>query len=326
MTTAILILLALALAKALLAPSRAHAAELEIQRPAIVLVTPGSADPNDLPGLLNMERRVTDAFPCYEVFIAFSMPEVRKIWVSRAHDTNFRKYFPWVEDRFYDVRNLLSVLALIQEVGPRLVLVQPLELVDGQDFQDAAAVVEALRNIKAVERSHIPFPYISLGNPAMGLGDGQKECLFQVAGALKPLFAEAEKEGAAVLLVSDAMGEANTRAYRGFAEVLRSLYDPKAYVGIPHARRGTKLILEEMEKELEPSSKIILGSLSFFMGDDAKEELFGSFDESWSSIITAKGYDVIPYSQPLAASDRYADLFINSLKKMEETVSRRYTD
>jgi cobalamin biosynthesis Co2+ chelatase CbiK len=301
-------------------------AQREIQRPAIILVTPGPIDPNDLKGLLSLEDRVKEAFPCYEVHMSFTSVESREVWKKRAQDLNFKKYFPWVEERFYNIKNPLTILALIQEAGPRLVLVQPLELVDGEEFHDILAVVDALRKIKAFDRVNVPFPYIGLGNPAMGIGDGQKENLFQLANVFKEMFNEAKEKEANVVLITDAKGEANTMVYRSFADVLSAVYDAQTFIGVPHTKFGSKHVLEDLDHTIPAPRKLLLGSLSFYLTDDTKIDLFGASDDSWTSVFASKGYEVIPYSVPLSTSKSYADLFINSLKKMEETVSRRYTD
>ncbi|MDR2352753.1 MAG: sirohydrochlorin cobaltochelatase [Deltaproteobacteria bacterium] len=301
-------------------------AQQEIQRPAIVLVTPGPIDPNDLKGLTCLENEVRSAFPCYEVHVAFTSAEARQVWNKRAQDLNFKKYFPWVEERYYHVKNPLTILALIQEEGPRLVLVQPLELVDGEEFHDILAVVDALRKIKAFDRVNVPFPYIGLGNPAMGIGDGQKENHFIMANVFKPIFEEAKENEANVVFITDTKGEANTIVYRTFADVLSTVYDTKVFIGVPHTKFGSKHVLEDMDTALPPPGKILLGSLSFYLTDETKVELFGASDDSWSSVFINKGYEVIPYTVPLSTSKKYAEVFINSLKKMEETVSRRYTD
>jgi cobalamin biosynthesis Co2+ chelatase CbiK len=300
--------------------------EPEPMNPAIVLVTPGSVDPNFLKGLTQIERRVTDYFPCYDIFVAFGSAEARRAWAGRAHDSSFRKYFPWVEERFFSVKSTLSILASIQESGPRFVLVQPLELIDGQDFQDTRSVVEALRNIKAFDRVNVPFPYIGLGSPALGLGDGQKESFFQMAGVFKPLFREAKEAEAAVILVTDRTGETNSHVYRSFSEVLRSMFNPKVHIGLPNPRRSSKQVLSDLDKTLPPPAPVILGSLAFYLDNEAKEAVFGDSKESWASILKARGYKVLPRADALSSLPMYADVLINSLKKMEDSVSRRYTD
>jgi cobalamin biosynthesis Co2+ chelatase CbiK len=320
------IIFALAAILLILHASRLMAEEPEMQRPAIMLTTSGSVDPNDLKALESILRRVDAAFPCYEVHMAFTCAEHRAIWRKRASDTNFKKFFPWVADLYYSIKNPLTELALIQEAGPRLVLVQPLELIDGQEYHDIVNIVDALRKIKAFDRENIPFPYIGLGNPAMGFGDGQKENLFQMAGVFKDMFKEAEEKKASVVLVTDYRGEANTVVYRSFAEVLGALYEPKVFIGVPQTKFGSKMVMDNLEKNLPAPETLLLGSLSLFMNEEVKEDLFGPSESSWSSVFTSKGYTVVPYMESLCDSARYSDIFVSSLKKMEETVSRRYTD
>ncbi|MDR2200262.1 MAG: sirohydrochlorin cobaltochelatase [Deltaproteobacteria bacterium] len=303
------------------------AAEREIQRPAIVLVTPGPVDPNNLKALTGLGARVQEAFPCYEIRYAFTRAASRKLWNQRGGDCNFKKYFPWVDERFYAVKNTITILALIQEAGPRLILVQPLELVDGREYHDLVNIVENLRRIKSFDRDNTPFPYIGLGSPAMGLGGGQKENLFQMAGVLSPLYREAEEREGAALLVVDSRGEAATPAYKSFQDVLSLAYPAvPTFIGLSGQTGPGAHVLDEMRKTLKPETPVFLASLAFELDDELRREIFGEEEGTWLSAVKARGLEVVSREESLCESRLYADLFIGSLKKMEESVSRRYTD
>ncbi|MDR2351611.1 MAG: sirohydrochlorin cobaltochelatase [Deltaproteobacteria bacterium] len=295
------------------------------KNPAIVLAAYGTTDPGELTNYLHLENKVKDAFPCYDIHLAFVCDEYRAAWRARANDQNFRKYFPQIAEKFYTIKNVLTTLAQIQETGPCLILVQSLQLIEGPEYLDLSCLVDSLRKIKYFDRKTTPFPWLGLGSPAMGKGEGQKENLFRVASALKPIFDEAKEKNAAVVLVADAQGRGNPGVYQRLEDILERNYQTTIHVGIPEARYGVSSILEKMEKtELKEGRPIILAPLTLMVGEEMRNDLVGPQADSWLSLFKTKGFTVIPRLEGLATRDTFINIFIDSLKRLEEVVSHRY--
>ncbi|MDR2349475.1 MAG: sirohydrochlorin cobaltochelatase [Deltaproteobacteria bacterium] len=305
----------------------ARAGELKSRNPAIVLVTRGTTDPGELKGLTYIENQVKAAFPCYDVFMSFVSDEVREEWRNRDKDTNFKKYFPNVPEKFYSVKNPITTLALIQETGARLVLVQSLSLIDGPEYHDLVNLVENLRKIKTFERERVPFPWIGLGAPALGLGDGQKENLHRVANSLTPLFEEAKSLNAGVLLIADLAAGVNPGVYHNLRDILRNNYENmEIHIGLPEARIGFRHVLSDLESRLPVPGPILLAPLTLVLGEEVRVDITGNQENSWSNLVKESGYAAAFRMKGLAENYVFAEIFTESLKRLEEAVSRRYTD
>jgi cobalamin biosynthesis Co2+ chelatase CbiK len=311
----------------LILAKKAGASQLAHKNPAIILASHGSTDPSDLKGILYLENKVKEAFPCYDVHLAFMSNEVREIWRTRNNDSNFKRYFPTVPETFYSIKSVLTTLGLIQETGARLILVQSLHLIDGPEYHDLVSLVENLRKIKTFDRNYIPFPWIGLGAPALGLGDGQKENLQRVSNSLEFIFAEARELGAGVLFIADLTAGINPGVYHNLKHILRNNYqDVDIHIGLPEARIGFKEVLAHMETSLPVPGPLLICPLSLIMVDDVRIDITGPQPDSWVNLVKEKGYTTIPRLKSLGDSPIFAEIFVESLKRLEEAVSRRYTD
>jgi cobalamin biosynthesis Co2+ chelatase CbiK len=292
--------------------------------PAVILVTRGVADPVDMEDVSSVLKSVRKAFPCYQERLAFSSCPVRALWRKRGRDAAFRDAHPGIDKRIYGVGNVISALASVQETGPRLTLVQGLQLIDGPEYYDLSSLVVSLRQIKTFDRANVPFPWIGLGQPALGLGEGQPVSVQRVAAALSPLFEEAEAMKAGLLLAADPAGGINPPAYRNLAETLKAVY---GYVPSAVAVRDAIQPRESLEgffAEVPPPGPILAATLAPVSNGDAAADLDGPRDDSWAAICRARGYKVETRLRGLCSNVLFADLLVENLKSQEEAISRRY--
>ncbi|MDR1039959.1 MAG: sirohydrochlorin cobaltochelatase [Deltaproteobacteria bacterium] len=292
--------------------------------PAVILVSRGVADLEDLEDVSVVLARLKEAFPCYQERLAFSSDRIRSRWRKRGHDPAFMEAHPDLDPRFYSVGNVISSLAAVQETGPRLTLVQGLQLVDGPEFYDLSSLVESLRQIKTFDRSSAPFPWIGLGEPALGKGDGQKESLHRAAVALAPLFDEALRLNAGVLLAADPSGGVNTPAYRALEDVLKTVYRSPLALALRVSRQGHREGVDILEAEVPPPGPILLATLAPVSDEAVRADLDGPQEDSWGSILKARGFKVEVRPRGLGSNRLFADLIVENVKRQEEALSHRY--
>jgi cobalamin biosynthesis Co2+ chelatase CbiK len=300
----------------------------ELLRPAVILVCRGAADPEDLQDILSVEKRIAGAFPCYDPRIAFSSDALRSLWRERAEDPGFRAEHPDTDPRIYGIKNLISELAAVQETGPRLTLVQGLQLIDGPDHHDLKILVETLRQIKNFDRAAAPFPWIGLGEPALGIGEGRMSSLFKAAEALAPAVREAEAAGAGLLFVSDPLGGLNPAVHRNLETALKSANkDVPLGVAIHESRQSGRDILNAFAKgPLPPPGPVMIATLAPVAGDEVRRDIEGPHEDSWASVCRSQGYDALFSLQGLGSNPLFADILVENLKSQEDALSRRYID
>jgi sirohydrochlorin cobaltochelatase len=323
MILSVIFLFAVATGLQLLLSSDASAFERKPQKPAIVLAAFGTTDLEGLKSILHVQDQVALAFPGYDVHLAFTSNIIRDIWHERAADKKFRKDNPGVPEEIYGIKNALTVLAGIADDGARLILVQSLHITDGEEYKDLENLIKALDNYNTVKPVLKPFPWIGVGAPAFGTGDGQAKYIDRGVQALKPLVDEAVAAGANLVLMGHGNEHLTQKVYHKLQTALRKAYNPNIYIGTVEAAPHAPEILAEINKVKDAPKKIFLAPMMVVAGDHANNDMAGDEPDSWASIFKAGGYDVTSKLVGLGSSDAFAQIFVEHLKAIEPEVKAK---
>jgi sirohydrochlorin cobaltochelatase len=304
----------------LIFPNKAKAYERPDRKPAIVLAAFGTTEIKALQSIYNIKNKVIQAFDGYDVFLAFTSNMVCSIWRDRASDEKFKKENPSVPAEIYDIKNALSTLASIQENGARLVLVQSLHVTDGEEYQDLENLVSTLSKYETFKPVLKPFPWIGVGEPALGLADGQKKYLDRAVTALAPLAQQAKSSGAALVLMGHGNEHLPQKVFSRLQQALRQAYGDQIYIGTVEASPGAEEILEELENSADNPGKALLAPLMVVAGDHAVNDMAGEEKDSWKSIFKAGGIEVEIFLKGLGSNDSWADIYVEHLKALAPKV------
>jgi sirohydrochlorin cobaltochelatase len=295
----------------------ALAYERKPQKPAIVLAAFGTTEVPALPAILNVEKRVKAAFPDYDVHIAFTSNQIRDTWHSRANDANFKKENPNIPDEIYNVKNVLAVLADIADQGARLVMVQSLHFSDGEEYSDLAGLIKALSGYNTMKPVLKPFPWLGLGVPALGTGDGQPQYIDVAVKALEPYVTEAKNANANLVFMGHGNENLTQKIYSKLQAALRKAYNNNIYIGAVEAAPHADGIIAEIKKVPDAPKNILVAPLMLVAGDHARNDMSGPNPESWTSQFTAAGFTATPKLQGLGELDSWVDIFVSHLKAIE---------
>ncbi|MDR1921155.1 MAG: sirohydrochlorin cobaltochelatase [Candidatus Adiutrix sp.] len=312
--------LAAALCLALFSPPLA-AADDRIQKPAIVLAAFGTTETEALTSILNVKKRVQAAFPGYEVHLAFTSNIIRDIWRQRADDKAFRRKNAGIPEEIYRIANPLTVLAGLQERGPRVILAQSLHVTNGEEYGDLKSAVSQLANIKTLKRRLHPFPWIGLGEPA--LGEGRAKDIERAAQALAPLVNEARQKNMALVLMGHGNEHMAQPAYRKLEKELRKVYGPDNYIGLVEGQPDLADILAAMNKKERRPAGVLLAPLMVVAGDHARNDMAGGEEDSWNTAFAQAGYQVAAHLKGLGSNDAWADIYVEHLKALEGEVLKK---
>ncbi|MDR1039875.1 MAG: sirohydrochlorin cobaltochelatase [Deltaproteobacteria bacterium] len=304
--------------------SDAQAFERKPQKPAIVLAGFGTTEVEALGAILNIENRVKAAFPGYDVHLAFTSNIIRDIWHGRANDAAFKRANPSIPAEIYSINNALTELAKIQEEGARLILVQSLHVTDGEEYTDLAKLVDALDKYNTVKPVLKPFPWIGIGDPAMGTGDGQPRFIDRAVQALAPLAQQAKDAGAVLVLMGHGNEHLTQKIYGKLEAALRKAYGPHIYIGTVESPPHAAQIIEAIGKVADSPKNVVMAPLMVVAGDHARNDMAGDEPDSWKSEFTAAGFTVTPHLEGLGSLDSFADIYVEHLKALEPTVKAKY--
>jgi sirohydrochlorin cobaltochelatase len=283
------------------------------QKPAIVLAAFGTTEVSALKSILNVKGRIAAAFPGYDIHLAFTSNIIRDVWKKRAEDKNFRRKNPAVTQEIYQIANPLTTLANIQERGSRLVLVQSLHITQGEEFGDLKNTVGQLAGIKTMKFSLHPFPWLGLGEPA--LGDGGNDYLAKATQALAPLVEEAKKKNAALVLMGHGNENLEVASYKQLERAMQKMYGPEVALGLVEGNPGFEDALKEVE--LSGAKTVLLAPLMLVAGDHARNDMAGDEEDSWASLFKAKGYAVLTHLEGLGSNNAWADIYVDHLRGVE---------
>ena len=303
-------LLVMTLAFAL--PTSGRAAEKAPKKPAIVLAAFGTTDVEALKAIQNVENRVKAAFPDYDVRLAFTSNIIRKIWHDRADDAEFKKANPGL-DEFYVIQNPITTLALIQEDGFRPILVQPLHVTNGSEWEHVKSIVTQLAGITALQEHKIPFPYLVAGESA--LGQAGEADLQRAAKALEPWVNEAKADKAALVLMGHGNEHKDVKSYRDFAAAMNKMYSYPVYLGLVEGEPDFEEMLAELKKGKEKN--VFLVPFMLVAGDHANNDMAGDEEDSWINMLKAAGFTPKTKVEGMGLNNAWADIYVERLKALD---------
>ncbi len=300
-------------------------------RPAIVLAAFGTTDAEAVRSIMHIMERVEKAFPGYDVHLAFTSNIIRSVWRRRAGDAAFRQANPDIPGGIYGIKSALTTLAGIQERGARPVLVQSLHVTDGEEYCDLANLVKALEDCKTGRPSLHPFPWIGVGEPALGVGDGRPRPLERAAEALAPLARRARETDASLVFLGHGNESLNQEVFARLEETLRRKCGPRIHIGTVEAGPFAADIVKRIQESGIPSRRIFLAPLMVVAGDHARNDMAGDGDGSWAGVFRANGFEVETHMIGLGSNDSWADIYVEHLRALEQAVlekkarDKRYT-
>ncbi|MDR3204031.1 MAG: sirohydrochlorin cobaltochelatase [Deltaproteobacteria bacterium] len=300
--------------------SPASAYERPDTQPAIVLAAFGTTEVGALKSILNIRDKVKSAFPTYEVRLAFTSNIIRSIWHKRAKDDEFKKQNPNVPADIYEVKNALSVLADLQEDGARLILVQSLHITDGEEYKDLDNLVKALASYQTVKPILKPFPWIGVGEPGLGLNDGDPKEIEKAVKALSQLAHKAKSSQAALVLMGHGNEHLTQQVFSRLEQALQKAYGPDIYVGTVEAAPGAPEILEKIKKSAKAPKKALLAPLMIVAGDHALNDMAGDEPDSWASTLKNGGLEVETFLEGLGSNDSWVEIYVEHLKALAPKV------
>ncbi|MCC8180486.1 MAG: sirohydrochlorin cobaltochelatase [Planctomycetes bacterium] len=307
---------------ALCAPT-VSASEYVTEKPAILLAAFGTTHVPALGSILNIKDRVEKAFPEYDVHLAFTSNLVRRIWQKRATDADFRRENPGIPEEIYSVTNALTALANIQEKGRRMVLVQSLHVTDGEEYEDLANLVKSLSDYKTGKPLWHPLPWVGVGEPALGLGDGQPAYLDRAATAIESLVYEALASGSALVLMGHGNEHLNQDVFAKLEKTLRDHFGRHIYIGTVEAKPFAEDIVEEMKTVSDAPDRVMLAPLMVVAGDHAINDMASDEDDSWASVFKDNGYAVSTHLVGLGSNNSWADIYIEHLRALAPKVGAK---
>ena len=282
---------------------------------AIVLASFGTTVPSAVKAITNIQEEVKKAFPGVPVRLTFTSNIIRSVWKERQAEP--KKWLDkGIPKEVLYVKNIIAVMGELREEGYRDIIVQPTHMFFMEQARDLSSFVYAFASIRTMRDKWMPFDKVVMGRPALGGPSEKYDYHDDMKNALKTLAQDAAlaKKNKAMLVY---MGHGNERwstgIYMESAKMMRELYpDVVTYIGSVEGFPG----IEDIARYLShfDSGKIVLKPFMIVAGDHATNDMAGDEEDSWKSILTKQGFEVMPILEGLGSNDRFAEIFVDHIK------------
>lgn len=229
------------------------------------------------------EKVLADAHPDYEFVRAFTA----QIIIDKLAERDGLEIFNVEEAMEYLVENDFGT-----------VLVQPLHVMNGAEYDDLMAVVEEYEE---------NFADIKVGAPLLTSTEDYENVVEVVAEEMPEL-----KEGEALFLMGHGTHHFANAAYPAMDYMFKYKGYEDVYVGTVE---GFPMIDELMEQiEDKDYKKIYLMPFMIVAGDHANNDMAGDEEDAWKMILKAEGYDVEPVLMGLGQMEGIQQMFLEHLE------------
>ncbi len=308
------VFIALLLSLFMVVPSFAMGSKKD--KKAIVIAGFGTTYPAALVSFTTIQQQVEKAFPKVKVKIAFTSNIIRNIWHKRQNDKKFLAENKNIPKDILFVKGPLATIADLQDDGYNIIVVQPTHIYDGEEYADLTSYLDGLNAIKTVKARFRPFKKLVLGRPLLGkkgIEHDYHEDIEACARAMADDVALAKKKGAALVYMGHGNEYLSTGAYIEFQQVMRELYpDTPVFVGTVEGFPA----LDDVVSGLIHTKikKILLKPMMIVAGDHANNDMAGDEDDSWKSVIEAKGIKVIPEVKGMGINLKVVKIYVRHIK------------
>ena len=282
---------------------------------AIVLASFGTTVPSAVKAITNIQKKVKAAFPGVPVKLTFTSNIIRSVWKKRQAEP--KKWLDQgVPTEVLYVKNIIATIGDLMEDGYDDIIVQPTHVFFMEQSHDLSSYVNALRSIRTMKKKWMPFHNVVMGRPALGMPGDRYDYHADMKKALKTLSEDvllAKKNKAMLVYMGHGNEHWSVGIYGEAAKMMRELYpDVVAYVGCVEGFPG----VEEIARYLThfDGGKIVLKPFMIVAGDHAANDMASDERDSWKSILTKQGFDVMPVLEGLGSNDRFAEIFVDHIR------------
>lgn len=282
---------------------------------AIVLASFGTTVPEAVGSIINIKKRVEHAFPGTPVKITFTSNMIRSVWRKRQAEAQ-----QWLDQGIPEevlyVKNIVATIGDLMESGHKEIIVQPTHMYYMEQSYDLEQYINALSGIRTMKTKWRPFSKLVMGRPALGRPGVAYDYHHDLENAVTILARDVElarKEGAMLAYMGHGNEHWSTGIYAEFAHRMRKMYpDVVTCVGVVEGYPGIDQVYACLEASKK--GKVLLKPFMIVAGDHAMNDMAGDGADSWKSMLTRAGLEVIPVLDGLGSNDAFAEIFVSHIK------------
>lgn len=204
----------------------------------------------------------------------------------------------------------------LKEEGVNQVILQPLHLIPGEEYDYIKNVVQAFQKQNC-------FESIKLGRPLLHFkGEGNIPDDYDImAKALMTQLPKELDDNEAVVLMGHGSHHPANAVYSCLQKVLEDCGCKNTFIGTIDGYPTLEYVINALKKK--NIQKVTLMPLLLVAGDHAINDMAGEEEDSWKSILESEGFKVNIYLHGLGENPEIQNIYIRHL---EDTIQDRYTN
>lgn len=260
----------------------AQKASTDPAKKAILVVSFGTsyADTRELT-IEATENRFKEEFPEYDIVRAFTAQTIIDILKDRDN---------------IEVFNVEEALNDLKENKYSSVIIQPLHVMNGAEYDDVVEVAN-----KFVEEE--AFDELKIASPLLTSTEDYKETVAALKGQLPEL-----KDNEAVVFMGHGTHHFANATYAAMEYTFQDLGHKNVFIGTVEGYPELDQVMSRLkENNIE---KVTLMPFMLVAGDHANNDMGGDEDDSWKTVLKKAGYEVEVYMHGLGESKGVQDIYI----------------
>ena len=240
----------------------------------------------------SVENNISEMFPFYEVRRAFTSNIVMKRLAEKG----------------IMVDNLEQALTKLKNEEYTDVIIQSTHLIPGEEYNT--------KILEVATKHKNDFQTIKIGRPVLTYsGDGNTTNDYkEFVKALKKQLPKNQGQYTQIIFMGHGSNHENGTVYSKLQLELDK-QGVKGYVAV--VEDGAEPSFDSVLKKLaanKETKKVLLMPLMLVAGDHANNDMAGEEEDSWKSILTAKGYAVEIYMHGLGENKAFQDIYVEHIK------------
>jgi sirohydrochlorin cobaltochelatase len=227
-----------------------------------------------------IEKRIAETFTGYEIRSAFTSHKILHRLKSQG---------------IY-IDNPLEAVRRLAEEDFEEVIIQPLHIIPGMEYEKVIRVAEQFKN---------SFKIVGVGRPLLF----EERDFIAAITALKSHLPEMADQQAYAL-----MGHGSTHTAQEYYSRLQNYLDKAEFKGYIGTIKGVPGINEVIERLKGSGTKeVVLVPFMLVAGNHALMDMASEEEDSWKSILTREGFKVSICLKGLGESKEYQDIYIDKI-------------
>ncbi len=259
-------------------------------KPAILVISFGTsyADTRELT-IGAIEQAIQSAYPEYEVRRAFTSEIIKEVMKTRDG---------------IDVDNVAEAMERLVADGVQEVIIQPTYVMNGFEYDDTVAEVKKYKE---------KFTTLKFGKPLLST---EKDFL-AVVEAISADMAQYDDGETAFVLVGHGTEHPANAVYARLQDYFADADKAHYIIGTIEAKPDYEAVLAALKET--GKTKVALAPLMVVAGDHANNDILGDEEESWKTMLTGEGFEIIPVLRGLGEYEGIRNIYVSHVKKSIET-------